>query len=199
MRPRGAGGGTLPGRVLSGAMNGSTPSASISSTALAWTTEPVLEQVVRLQLCEHSCASGGDRLPVSCATARRVLSYTMLWGTPPRNENAETCPSQNASVVSAGYALTNMASLWGRSRMKKWLFRFTPPMTANASPKSHWACPGGCDERHEHLPCPATVLSDVVLDDRVPAVEAVLVPQLLVDALGGVALLPGQVKSLPRT
>jgi hypothetical protein len=31
-----------------------------------------------------------------------VLSYTMLWGTPPRNAKAETCPSQKASVVSAG-------------------------------------------------------------------------------------------------
>ena len=49
-------------------------------------------------------------------------------------------------------------------------------------------------ERHEHLPCPASMLSDVVLDRRVPAVEVVLVPQTLVDALGGVALLPRQVE-----
>ena len=47
-------------------------------------------------------------------------------------------------------------------------------------------------ERHEHLTCPAAVLSDVVLDDRVPAVEAVLVPQSVVDALGRVPLLPGK-------
>ena len=58
---------------------------------------------------------------------------------------------------------------------------------------------GRMHERHEHLTCPATVLSDVVLDDRVPAVEAVLVPESLVYALGGVALLPGKAESLPRT
>ena len=58
---------------------------------------------------------------------------------------------------------------------------------------------GRMDQRHEHLTSPATVLSDVVLDYGVPAVEAVLVPQTLVYALGGVALLLGQVQSLPRT
>ena len=53
---------------------------------------------------------------------------------------------------------------------------------------------GRMDQGHEHLPCPATVLSDVVLDYGVAAVEAVLVPQTLVDALGGVSLLPGPVE-----
>ena len=47
-------------------------------------------------------------------------------------------------------------------------------------------------ERHEHLTCPATALSDVVLDDRVPAVEVVLVSEAIVYALGGVTLLPRQ-------
>ena len=58
---------------------------------------------------------------------------------------------------------------------------------------------GGMRERHEHLTRPAAMLSDVVLDDRVPAVEAILVPQSVVDALGRVALLPGKAESLPRT
>ena len=58
---------------------------------------------------------------------------------------------------------------------------------------------GWMDQRHEHLTSPATVLSDVVLDYGVPAVEAVLFPQSLVYALGSVALLLGQVQSLPRT
>ena len=51
---------------------------------------------------------------------------------------------------------------------------------------------GRMHERHEHLTCPASMLSDVVLDDRVPAVEAVLVSEPVVDAFGGVALLPGK-------
>ena len=46
-------------------------------------------------------------------------------------------------------------------------------------------------QRHEHLPCLAAVLTDVVLDDGVPAVKAVLVPEPLEDALGRVGLLPG--------
>ena len=34
-------------------------------------------------------------------------------GTPPKNPKAATCPSQNASVVSAGYVLMNSASECG--------------------------------------------------------------------------------------
>ena len=46
-------------------------------------------------------------------------------------------------------------------------------------------------QRHEHLPSLTAMLSYVVLDCGVSAVEAVLIPQPLEDALGGVALLPG--------
>ena len=46
-------------------------------------------------------------------------------------------------------------------------------------------------QRHEHLPCPTAMLPDVVLDDGVSALEAVLVPEPLEDALGRVPLLPG--------
>ena len=44
-------------------------------------------------------------------------------------------------------------------------------------------------QRHEHLPCPAAVLPDVVLDYRLLALEPVLVSQPLEDALDRVALL----------
>ena len=43
-------------------------------------------------------------------------------------------------------------------------------------------------QRHEHLLRLAAVLSDVVLDRGVSAVEAVFVPEPLEDALGDVAL-----------
>ena len=46
-------------------------------------------------------------------------------------------------------------------------------------------------QRDEHLPGLTAILSDVVLDGGVSAVEPVIVPQPLEDALGGVALLPG--------
>ena len=44
---------------------------------------------------------------------------------------------------------------------------------------------------HEHLPGLTAILSDVVLDRGVSAVEPVLVPETLEDALGGVALFLG--------
>ena len=49
----------------------------------------------------------------------------------------------------------------------------------------------GMGQRHEHLLGPAAALPDVVLDDGVLALKPVLVAQPLEDALGGVALLPG--------
>ena len=42
------------------------------------------------------------------------------------------------------YAFTKHASDCGRSMQKKWIFCRTPPITATASPKSTWPCPGGC-------------------------------------------------------
>ena len=46
-------------------------------------------------------------------------------------------------------------------------------------------------QRHEHLPRLAAVLPYVALDYRVLAIEPVLIPEPLKDALGGVALLLG--------
>ena len=53
-------------------------------------------------------------------------------------------------------------------------------------------------QRHEHLLGLTAVLSNVVLDRGVSAVEPVLVPEALEDALGGVALLPGNARDRPR-
>ena len=52
-------------------------------------------------------------------------------------------------------------------------------------------------QRHEHLPGLTAMLSYVVLDCGVSAVEPVLIPQPLEDALGGVALLPGTPEGRP--
>ena len=51
--------------------------------------------------------------------------------------------------------------------------------------------PRGMGQRHEHLLRPPPMFPHVVLHDGVLAGEPVLVPQPLKDALGGVALLPG--------
>ena len=53
-------------------------------------------------------------------------------------------------------------------------------------------------QRDKHLPGLTAILSDVVLDCGVSAVVAVLVPEALEDALGGVALLPGRARSSSR-
>ena len=45
-------------------------------------------------------------------------------------------------------------------------------------------------QRHEHLPAMAAMLTNVVLHDRVPTGESVLVTKTLEDALRGVPLLP---------
>ena len=67
----------------------------------------------------------------------------------------------------------------------------TPPMTTKASPKSDWAWPGRVGQRHEHHPGLTSILSDIVLDRGVSAIESLFVPETLEDALGRVALLPG--------
>ena len=63
-------------------------------------------------------------------------------------------------------------------------------MTTRASPKPHWACPAD-GTTAGHLPRPAAILPGVVLDRGVSAIETVLVPEPLEDAVGRVALLPG--------
>ena len=56
----------------------------------------------------------------------------------------------------------------------------------------------GMGQRHEHLPGLAMVLPYVVLDYGVLAVESVIVPEPLKDALGRVALLLGDPQSSSR-
>ena len=53
--------------------------------------------------------------PVICETAIFVLSYRIRHGTPAKNSNARTCPSQKVSVHSRSNAWTKKASPWGRA------------------------------------------------------------------------------------
>lgn len=48
---------------------------------------------------------------------------------------------------------------------------------------------GGMCQRHKHLAAAPTVFTDVVLDRRVAAMESMLIPQPLKNALGGMSLL----------
>ena len=112
--------------------------ASIRSLviALAGTPEPVLEQVVGLQLRE-----GPGALTPAVPQYLRHRQPGIV---------AEDAPGNSAQEGLAEVAL-RMARRMG--------------------------------QRHEHLLGLAAVLPDVVLDDGVPAVKAVLVPEPLEDAL----------------
>ena len=57
--------------------------------------------------------------------------------------------------------------------------------------------PRRMNQRHVHLPTPAMMLANMVLHDRVPAGEAVLVAKTLEDALRGVPLLAMVLLAIP--
>src|ERR1700731_3742805 len=64
----------------------------------------------------HSTPPTPKRSP--CAGGVHRLSYRIDCGTPPKKSKAATWPSQKASAVSAGYALTKQPSECGRSMQK---------------------------------------------------------------------------------
>ncbi len=74
--------------------------------ALAWTAKPVIEQVVGLQFGEHPGPLAAAVLPVSWPPPALCCRTECFGAPPPRNAKTVTCPSQKASVVSAGYAFT---------------------------------------------------------------------------------------------
>ena len=110
--------------------------------ALARPAEPVLEQIVRLQLREDARS-----LPLSIAqdAVNRQLGVVVQDGA------GDAAEERNRRVVAIAerlgrlrrIAFTKQASLWGRSKARKWTLRATPPITAIASPKSAWAWPAG--------------------------------------------------------
>jgi hypothetical protein len=78
-------------------------------------------------------------------TAIEVLSYAVFVGTPPKNENAATCPAWKVSVHSRGYAETKKASGYGNVITASAAFTRIPSISTVASPKSNCASPGGCE------------------------------------------------------
>ena len=82
-------------------------------------------------------------------------------------------------------------SLWGRLRTKQWAFHSPHADDHQGLAKVGLGASWRMGQRHEHLPGLTAILSDVVLDCGVSAVESVFVPEALEDALGSVALFPG--------
>ena len=85
--------------------------------ALAGKSERLREQVMDLQFSERSCLHPRPS-PRIRAIASLVLSYRTVRGTPPKYAKARWCPFRNASVASAGNAITKQSSDCGRSTVR---------------------------------------------------------------------------------
>jgi hypothetical protein len=72
---------------------------------------------------------------------------------------------------------------------EKWIFCRTPPITAIASPKSTWACPGGWASGTKVSHPRARPIRTSILHHRVAAGKTVLIAKTLEDPLGRVELL----------
>ena len=127
--------------------------------------------------------------PSILATARVVLSYTMLWGHP-----AQERKGGNVSVTEGlgglgrvGLHIAPIAVRKVHGQVVGLLLRSTDDHPRFA--KVTLGMSRGMGQWYEHLSGPTTAFPDVVLDDCVLARKPVLVPQPLIDTLGGVTLL----------
>ena len=123
-------------------------------------------------------------------TRHRSLSYTIDNATAPKNENACTCPSTHSlgrrRSVRANVRRIALRQVKGEEMHLLLDPGDDRPRFAEISLRVPWRM----RQRHEHLPAMAAMLTNVVLQDRVPTGESVLVTKTLEDALRGVPLLP---------
>jgi hypothetical protein len=108
---------------------------------------------------------------------------------PPKKSNAALWPSQNASVVSPGYALDEAGVAVRQDEGKEVSLALDPSDRNQGFAEIRLGMPGRMHERDEHLLRAQPALMDVVLHDGVAACEAVLVPQPLEYPLRRVPLL----------
>ena len=119
--------------------------------ALAGAAEPVIEQVVGLELGEGPGALAPTVAQDPGNSQPGIVVEDALRRSP-RKAKPETWPSWKASMVSAGLSLDEAAVAVGQVDYEAVAFRSTPPMMTRASPKSHWAWPGGWD-RGTNISC----------------------------------------------
>ncbi len=67
---------------------------------------------------------------------------------------------------------------------KKWIFARLSPDHRHSLPKVYPSVIWRMRQRHEHLAQAKAARADIVLDDRVTALEAVLLAQAIKDPLG---------------
>ena len=115
----------------------------------------------------------------------------MLWGTPPQEGEGRDEAVQERLGGLRGVGLDEAAVAVGQVQDEVVGLLLHPADDHPGLSEVALGMARGMGQRHEHLPCLAPPLPDVVLDDGVLAPKPVLVAQPLVDPLGRVALLPG--------
>ena len=115
----------------------------------------------------------------------------MLWGTPPRKDEGRDMAVQERLGGLGQVSLYEAAVAVGQVDDEAVGLPFHAADDHQGLAEVALSMARGMGQRHEHLLGPAAALPDVVLDDGVLALKPVLVAQPLEDALGGVALLLG--------
>ena len=159
--------------------------------ALARTAEPVLEQVVGLELGERPGALSPAIAQDSRHRQLGIVVENALRDSAQEGERRDVAVQEGLGGLGR-VGLHKAAVAVGQVQDEVVGFLLNAPyMMTKASPKSHWAWPGAWESGTNISLRPPPMLPHVVLDRGVSTVEAVLVPEPLEDALGGVALLPG--------
>ena len=158
--------------------------------ALAGTAEPVLEQVVGLELGEGSGALAPAVPQYPGHRQLRVVVQDALGHPTQEGESGDVAVQESLGGLRR-IGFDEAAVAVGQVQDEVVGFALHPADDHQGFAKVALGVPRGMGQRHEHLLRPPPMFPHVVLHDGVLAGEPVLVPQALKDALGGVALLPG--------
>ena len=158
--------------------------------ALGGTAEPVIEKVVGLKLGE---GPGALAPAVPQDPGHRQLGVVVqdALGHPTQEGESGDVAVQESLGGLRRIGFDEAAVAVGQVQDEVVGFALHPADDHQGFAKVALGVPRGMGQRHEHLLRPPPMFPHVVLHDGVLAGEPVLVPQALKDALGGVALLPG--------
>src|SRR6202166_4151134 len=156
--------------------------------AFARSAEPVLEQVVRLQLGEHACP-----LPLAVTEDARHRDLGVVIQDRLRYA-AEECERSSVAVAEGFRRLCRIADHEAGIRVRQVKseevnLALYATDDADGFTKVCLGMPWRMHQRHEHLLCPLPPAGDIVLHDCNAACEAVFVPKSLEDPLRRMLLL----------
>ena len=156
--------------------------------------DPYRDRDMERQASWPDTERGGGRGVCSTDDEPRI---TRRNATTPKNENACTCPSTHASAVAAGLRPNVRRVALRQVESEVMDLALDPADERPRFVEITLPMPRRMNQRHVHLPAPAMMFAHVVLHDRVPTGEAVLVAKTLEDALRGVPLLAMLVLAIP--